>query len=298
MNTKIFTRLAATVLVGAVIATGAVGCAPSGATASSPAAASSTFKPVDATAPRLASVDNFRDVAGKDGYQVKGGKMRRGVVYRSNALTLTPADLATVDKLGISTDIDLRTPSEIKQTPDVLPAGVEYINVNFMGGDSAASGALPTTTADAVTMMQKANSSMAESETSQTSLRRVLTAILNSDGAVIIHCTAGKDRTGYVSAILQSIAGASTDTIYQDYLLTNDYTKARVDQTVAAMRAKQGDQAADAFAAVYGVQKSFLRAGLDAIKTKDGTVHDYLTKTIGLTDAQISALHDKLVEAD
>lgn len=237
MNTKIFTRLAATVLVGAVIATGAAGCAPAGATASSPAAASSTFKPVDATAPRLASVDNFRDVAGKDGYQVKGGKMRRGVVYRSNALTLTPADLATVDKLGISTDIDLRTPSEIKQTPDVLPAGVEYINVNFMGGDSAASGALPTTTADAVTMMQKANSSMAESETSQTSLRRVLTAILNSDGAVIIHCTAGKDRTGYVSAILQSIAGASTNTIYQDYLLTNDYTKARVDQTVAAMRA-------------------------------------------------------------
>lgn len=49
---------------------------------------------------------------------------------------------------------------------------------------------------------------------------------------------------------------------------------------------------------MYGVQKSFLKAGLDAIKTEDGTVHDYLTKTIGLTDAQVSALHDKLVESD
>jgi protein-tyrosine phosphatase len=297
MNTKIFTRLAATVLVGAMIVTGVAGCAPAGATAS-PAAASSTFKPVDATAPRLASVDNFRDVAGKDGYPVQGGKMRRGVVYRSNALTLTPADLATVDKLGISTDIDLRTPSEIKQTPDVLPDGVEYINVNFIGGDSAASGSLPDTAAAAVAMMQKANASMADSETSQTSLRRVLMAILDSDGAAIIHCSAGKDRTGYVSAILQSIAGASTNTIYQDYLLTNDYTKARVDQTVAAMRAQQGDQAADAYAALGGVQKSYLQAGMDAIKAKDGTVHDYLTKAIGLTDAQISALHDKLVESD
>ena len=65
--------------------------------------------------PRLTGMDNFRDIAGTDtAYTTANdGTMRSGVFYRSNALTPTAADLATLNTLGISNVYDLRTPSEI-----------------------------------------------------------------------------------------------------------------------------------------------------------------------------------------
>lgn len=91
--------------------------------------------------PRLASADNFRDLAGISAAYGGGqtdpagiASLRPGVVYRANALTLSPADRATLTKLGIGEDIDLRTPAEIQKQPDRLPAGVIYKNVNIFGG--------------------------------------------------------------------------------------------------------------------------------------------------------------------
>ena len=80
--------------------------------------------------PRLAGMDNFRDIAGTaSAYDTShDGTMRAGVFYRANALTPTAADLATLNGLGISDVYDLRTPSEIAATPDTLPAGATYTN--------------------------------------------------------------------------------------------------------------------------------------------------------------------------
>ncbi|MCZ3151997.1 tyrosine-protein phosphatase, partial [Acinetobacter baumannii] len=75
--------------------------------------------------PRLQSIDNFRDVAGlTTAYSTAhDGTMRGGVFYRSNAITPSAADLATLNSLGIKAVYDLRTPSEIAGTPDTMLSG-------------------------------------------------------------------------------------------------------------------------------------------------------------------------------
>src|ERR1700688_2905482 len=104
-------------------------------------AASASAQQAIAT-PILTSVNNFRDIAGisaADGgtgtadTTGNNGVMRTGVFYRSNVLTLSSADLATISTLRITEVIDLRTPSEIAATPDVVPAGAGYLNVNILG---------------------------------------------------------------------------------------------------------------------------------------------------------------------
>ena len=69
----------------------------------------------------------------------------KGGIYRSQALALSPADLAVVDNLGITADYDLRTTSEIAQSPDVVPAGATYTNLNVLADVSLA----PTLTSPA-----------------------------------------------------------------------------------------------------------------------------------------------------
>src|ERR1035437_545609 len=95
--------------------------------------------------PILASAENFRDVAGISASNggsgfvettSNNGVMRTGVFYRSDVLALSSGDLATVSALHIAQDIDLRTPSEIAATPDVVPSGAAYININIFGTPS------------------------------------------------------------------------------------------------------------------------------------------------------------------
>ncbi|HCV38527.1 MAG TPA: autotransporter outer membrane beta-barrel domain-containing protein, partial [Pseudomonas sp.] len=112
--------------------------------------------------PRLAGIDNFRDIAGTTSAYTTGhdGVMRSGVFYRSNALTPTAADLAILNGLGISNVYDLRTPSEIASTPDTLPAGASYTNIDIIGSTTSGSNITNisfTSAAQARAMMQDTN---------------------------------------------------------------------------------------------------------------------------------------------
>jgi protein-tyrosine phosphatase len=76
----------------------------------------------------LSSVLNARDAGG---YRTADGQwVKSGLLYRTAALTPTSSDLSLLDSLGISTDYDLRTPGEIATTPDTVPAGASYANLN------------------------------------------------------------------------------------------------------------------------------------------------------------------------
>ncbi|HKT66051.1 tyrosine-protein phosphatase [Burkholderia sp. 22313] len=88
------------------------------------------------TTPRLASAANFRDTAGPDGTgyaTTSGAAMKKGALYRSSALALSAADLATIDTLGITQVRDLRTTAEIHTQPDVPLAGATRQNLNVLG---------------------------------------------------------------------------------------------------------------------------------------------------------------------
>lgn len=248
--------------------------------------------------PRLASVDNFRDLAGTDDasayVNTTGSKMRRGVFYRSNALAASDADLTTLSTLGIVTVYDLRTPAEIQKTPDRVPTGTKDININVMGAQTAATPSF-NSPAEAIAFMEATERSFVTDEGVRARFGQLFTAMAEGASAQLFHCSAGKDRTGWTAALLQCIAGLSQEAIVQDYLLTNTYSAASIQATYAALVKMQGQQAADSYYPLLGVQKSFLMAGLDQVVASYGTMDAYLTKGLGLSQGSLALLKNKLI---
>ena len=148
---------------------------------------------------RLDQVANFRDLGG---YACDGGVTRYGVIFRSTALNkATEEDIAKIEHLGVRTVIDLRFPSETKELPDRLGQDMDYINCSLMG----------TTKLEQLDVV---NSSVVETKTLHRmyrlmllnggkEIRKALEVVADSEGAVLFHCAAGKDRTG----ILAGVAG-------------------------------------------------------------------------------------------
>ena len=249
-----------------------------------------------ADTPRLASVDNFRDVGGAaGGYQtVDGHQVRLGVFYRSNTLTLSAADKAVLDTLRIANVYDLRTPGEVTRIPDVMPAGAAYLNINVTGESDQVvpPGDLP---GGAIAVMESAERSYVTGTAERAGYGALLTQLANNPGAQLFHSTAGKDRAGWVAALLLSIANVPLDVIVQDYLLTNAYSAVSINAQIAAVQAQSGAAMATLDAPLFSVQESFLQAGFDQVQASYGTMSSYLTAGLGLSQATIDTLHDRLV---
>lgn len=238
----------------------------------------------------LASDPNLRDIGG---YRTTDGQwVRMGVVYRSQALSLSAADLATVDKLGITDDYDLRTPAEIAATPDVVPAGATYLNLNVEGTDSVT---VPdvTSAAEAEEYMADGEQSFVTAGSAKTAFSTLLTDIANSTGAQLYHCSAGKDRTGWATAVILTLLGVPAKTVMSDYLLSNTYyfDSAAVQAELNAMPAAER--------AVYTpfleVLPSYLDAGLQQVKASYGSMYNYVHKGLGLSNAEIAKLRHRLL---
>jgi protein-tyrosine phosphatase len=237
----------------------------------------------------LASDPNLRDAGG---YRTADGQwVRMGAVYRSQALSLSSSDLAVVDTLGITDDYDLRTTAEIAQSPDVVPAGATYTNLNVMADISIA----PTLTspASAAQYMQEIEQDFVTDSTARAGFGQLLTGIAESKGAVVYHCTAGKDRTGWASAVLLTLLGVPEQTVMQDYLLSNTYyyDSASVQAMLKAMPAAE----AAVYAPLLEVQASYLQAGFAQVKASYGSMYDYAVHGLGVSPQTIAKLRAKLL---
>jgi protein-tyrosine phosphatase len=251
-----------------------------------------------AATPRLASVSNFRDIAGADAatvYRTASGRtLRRGVFFRANALTPSAADLAVLNTLDIRAIYDLRTPSEIAAQPDAALAGAAWINVNLLGADSPVMAPL-NTAADAIAMMEHFERQMVTGADVRARLAHLFTAMAGAAGAQLYHCTAGKDRTGWVTAVLLSLVEVPPSVIMRDYLLSNTYLAADIDSQYAAITQANGPGSTDAYRPLLGVQASFLQAGLDQAAQSYGSKPGYIANGLGLSAATQAKLRAKLL---
>lgn len=246
--------------------------------------------------PTLASMDNFRDIAGTTSIYTTShdGTMRTGVFYRSNALALSAADQATLSTLGISDVYDLRTTSEIASSPDVMPDGATYTNIDIIGNAASGSNITSITfssAAEAKAMMQQTNVSFVSDAGMRSQFSTLFNDLASADGAALFHCTAGKDRTGWTAAMLLSIAGVDKATIMENYLATNDYTRQRIEATLAMMPPAM----AEIYEPLLGVDASYLQAGLDEITREYGSVDNYLKQGLGLSQETLYVLRGKMV---
>ncbi|MGD3111613.1 tyrosine-protein phosphatase [Streptomyces sp. YGL11-2] len=238
---------------------------------------------------RLEGAANFRDAGG---YRTVDGRwVRMGVLYRADDLhALTDADLAKLQRLGIRTDFDLRTPGERATAPDRVPAGARYVAADAFGGHGT--GRLPAAARTVERMMIRSHRGLVADPPALDAYRSLFRHA-NDPGshALAYHCDRGKDRTGWATAALLTALGVDRDTVMRDYLATNDYLAANN----AAALAEQPAAVAARLKPLLDCRAAYLNACFDQVTARFGTFDGYLRDGLGLNDQDLERLREALL---
>ncbi|MEZ5573970.1 MAG: tyrosine-protein phosphatase [Halioglobus sp.] len=250
-------------------------------------------------------ITNFRDLGGyptEDGRQVKWG-----VLYRSaNFAESSRADLEALKRLHLKTLVDFRSSVEKEEEPNQLsdPTGFQVVEIPMLdeGNNAMAKDIMERLkngdfgSFDPNELMLTANRQFANEFTPQ--FRQFMQAVEAADGAPIVwHCTAGKDRTGFASAILLRTLGVPQDVIMQDYLASKQYALDARKSQLQMLRLFKGDEAADKLAIMMGVEAQWLNAAFEQIDATWGSFDNYVHDGLGLTDDDIARLKATLLTA-
>ncbi|MGO4410202.1 MULTISPECIES: tyrosine-protein phosphatase [unclassified Brevundimonas] len=247
------------------------------------------------------ALDNFRDYGD---YAVGEGRVARGRLYRSaHQARATEADLERLAALNIATVVDLRRPSERRDQPSRRPAnwvGQVIESDHDDGGEAPHVTFLKT--ADLTEISGRAF--MADTyrrlpfEPAHLDLfRRYFRALAEGEGAVLIHCAAGKDRTGLLAALTHSLLGVSRDDLIADYLLTNIAVdlEGRAEGIAKKLTEMTGRPASrGAVVAFLGVEADYLDGAFGAITQAQGSIAAYLEQTLGVDAALAERIRARL----
>ena len=238
----------------------------------------------------LAGTYNVRDVGG---YPTRDGDaIRWRTLLRADSLhRLTIEGQAHLLDAGLRTIVDLRRDAELQTAPNVLARSdrVRYVWVSLAPN--------PTNVADGSREPEPdslARSYRAIVDTRQAELRQVFAA-LAEPGAfpALVHCTAGKDRTGIVVALLLALAGVDRATIAEDYALTAAYLTEGYFAD-ARVRAEAGGYEWEQYRHLLGSPADLMLATLEDLDARYGGAEAYL-RQIGLHDAELDALRTALL---
>lgn len=240
---------------------------------------------------RIRKVTNFRTVGSIK--NTEGRVLKEGKLYRSAHLhKLKKKSFDDVERLGIKEIIDLRNSKEIAQKPDQLPARITYKKYSAFEdeGDQLAQ-------AKKLVLKGKVNASDADkrmidfyreyvTENPET-IRTIITEIMESKEPILYHCTAGKDRTGIITALILTILKFDKETIYNDYLLSNNYRKdlvqkrLRLANTLHFLYPKMDLQVLEKLS---WVEKKYLDAAFEEIHKKYGSTDVYIRQILSISD--------------
>jgi protein-tyrosine phosphatase len=238
----------------------------------------------------LAGASNFRDLGGYPGRDGRALRWRR--IFRSNHLGhLTEADIGVLRGLGLKSAFDFRGAEERVAAPcrieeiAVHSLPVEPTVVAALRARRAASGTLSS--ADALEVMGESYRGYVRDNTA--SFRALFAHLLEDRAPLVIHCTAGKDRTGFACALILHALGVADDVIAEDYLLTNSFYRRDP--------AASPDLPADVSQVLGSVDASFLAAAFDAICADYGDLEGYFRDGLGLGTRERAALETYYLEA-
>lgn len=256
------------------------------------------IKSILKTENRLISLDgtvNFRDLGGiatKNGDTVVSGKL-----FRSDKLSeLSDADHKLLKDLEITTFIDFRTQGEFDKEPDNLPESAVYFKYPI-GDNSWAQ-------QDFMTEIVKMNAAELEQMLVQLytdipvkyadSYKSFFQQLLVSEGNLVYHCTAGKDRTGIASAIILDILGVDWDVIKAEYELSTDY-RSKANSKYVREFSKYGISE-EKTRVMMGVKASYLDSIFSRIESEFGSKNLYYQKALGLGVKERKAMRDKFLK--
>ncbi len=255
----------------------------------------------DRTLPLPGAV-NLRDFGG---YTTESGRLvRRRRLYRSGSLTrLTPeAQRAFVEELRVHTICDLRRPDERHEEPTPFPLErPRRVEIPIDPGSAIAMRAefekrnVPLS--ERIAFMVAINEELARHH--REDYARMFEALLEiEDGGFLIHCAAGKDRTGFGCALILHALGVAEQTVIEDYLMTNEVLDFE-SYILPRMKARFGEDATferEEVMALAGVRPEYLRAAYQAIEEEFEGVEHYLERAVGLDAAAREILRARYVE--
>lgn len=250
----------------------------------------------------LQGAPNFRDVGGH--LTAEGLVVLPNRIFRSERLSsLTPADVAMVSALGIQTVCDLRSEAESILHPNRMPPDWigDYlrlpISADVRAGKNVFEPLIAKPTAiGARDVMESIYRSFPQAFAPH--LGDLFDRMTAPALPMVIHCTAGKDRTGFVIAILLSALGVPSETIFSDYMLSSksSYAQVTFEEVTTLIASHIGaSPSKEVVHMILGVDRAYLQAALDLIDESYGSIAGYLRDACGVKQEQIVRLKAALL---
>jgi protein-tyrosine phosphatase len=255
----------------------------------------------------LASAPNLRDIGG---YRTSDGRwVKVGELYRSDGLdALSDADNATLQALGVKLVCDLRTNGERASKPDKEIAGSTNEQIDVSGEDELTATITAAITSGDTAEQQRlfgdgkgeqllidGGRAFVSGEIPKAAYTTLFERIEDpANLPTVMHCSGGKDRTGWASAAILTALGVPRSTVTQDYLASNGYLQEKNDKTLAATAALIDRSLLEP---LVTVRKEYLDASFGEVKAKYTTFDEYLA-AIGVTKADKQQLQDELLEGE
>jgi protein-tyrosine phosphatase len=255
----------------------------------------------------LPGIPNFRDIGGHP--TGHGWRVRTGLLYRSVALSRADeADIEGLSGLGITTVFDLRTRLERDRHPDRLPDGMELVALDVLAGSGESD---PAALFELMQDPPRASAEMANGGTqrfylaayhdmirlpsARAAYRQLYLALARQDAqAALIHCTTGKDRTGWAVAALLLWLGVRADAVMCEYLISDAEVRRAFSPAIDDFVARGGDRAV--FEPLMGVQPSYLDAAVDAMEAEYCSIECYFRDGLDLDAETLTGLRVRFLE--
>jgi protein-tyrosine phosphatase len=223
------------------------------------------------------------------GYPAADGRETRwGAVVRSDSpAALTAAGRAALADYGVRAIVDLRLPAELADHPNPFAEpgdhGIAYTNVSFIDPALAPPDAVTTLAEDYLQMLDRYRHAVAEA----------ITAVARApEGVVLVHCAAGKDRTGLVAGLLLALVGVPAETVAADYAMTGEALRPQLEAWLESDPDERAER--EALLARYAPTAEVMLEVLDQLTTRYGGVEPYLLEA-GVSRDDLGRLRDRLL---
>ena len=251
---------------------------------------------------KLKYIKNFRDLGGiktTDGHTIKSHMLIRGTA----PVKLTEEDIVLLkEKYKLATIIDLRTKKESEEQPDTQLDGVKYLHMPIL--TEAAVGVShekKVHSMKSLVMMPPMEEMYVRMVTSDCldRLVEVLRSILTmpeENYSLVFHCTAGKDRTGILAALILSFLGVDRDTVVDDYIYSNRFTvtKARF-VYIACLIVKLRHRFAKKVMHSLMAKRNFIEAALSTLEKNFGSLENFFAEKLQFSEEETKAIKAKFL---
>lgn len=237
----------------------------------------------------IKKVNNFRYLSNIK--NTEGKTIKDSILYRSGDLS-NLKNSNKLKQLNLGEIIDLRTKNEVTKKPDIIPEQIIYKNyAAFQDQEDQLN------QAKKLVLKGKVNADDAHqrmlkfyrdyvTENPET-IKKIITEILESNQPILYHCTAGKDRTGMITALIMTILKFDNDVIFQEYLMSNNLREKVIKKrlnTAKSLHFLFSKMDIAVLEKLSWIERSYLQAALDEINLKYGSMDQYINNILGITE--------------